>query len=217
MVSSTDLRQLAHRPGENDKLRVLPDRSHRPRSAPGRFRPAAACASSRMKRSPLAGSNTRFSRTATLWRSNGCQPRSVPVLHYRRTDRADHCEEPAPAPRGGFGPGTTESGPAALQGRLSWGGSSAPAATAAWPSMGVSGTWHIFSPSHCWPHQHRPAASMMQVPLPQQRGSSVMCNSMMSPLRHSARHANLKCGRASGQLTIDAGLLAHRWAVICIP
>ena len=75
------------------------------------------------------------------------------------------------------------------------GRSGAASATAAWPSIGVRGAWHIFSPSHCWPHQHRPAASMMQVPLPQQRGSSVIQNSMMSAWRHSARHAYLSlCG-----------------------
>jgi hypothetical protein len=33
---------------------------------------------------------------------------------------------------------------------------------------------HIFSPSHCWPHQHRPSALMMQVPVPQHLGSSVI-------------------------------------------
>lgn len=33
---------------------------------------------------------------------------------------------------------------------------------------------HIFSPSHCWPHQHRPVASIRQVPEPQQRVSSFM-------------------------------------------
>lgn len=38
----------------------------------------------------------------------------------------------------------------------------------------ASGGMHIFWPSHCWPHQQRPSVSMMQVPLPQQRGSSVM-------------------------------------------
>jgi hypothetical protein len=30
------------------------------------------------------------------------------------------------------------------------------------------------SPSHCWPHQHRPWASIRQVPVPQQRSSSCM-------------------------------------------
>ena len=30
------------------------------------------------------------------------------------------------------------------------------------------------SPSQRWPHQQMPSASMMQVPLPQQRGSSSM-------------------------------------------
>jgi hypothetical protein len=44
-------------------------------------------------------------------------------------------------------------------------------------SAGASGVWHIFWPSHRWPHQQRPSESMMQVPLPQQRGSSVMLNS----------------------------------------
>jgi hypothetical protein len=33
---------------------------------------------------------------------------------------------------------------------------------------------HIFSPSQRWPHQHRPSALMMQVPVPQHRGSSDM-------------------------------------------
>jgi hypothetical protein len=33
---------------------------------------------------------------------------------------------------------------------------------------------HIFSPSHCWPHQHTPSALMMQVPVPQHLGSSVI-------------------------------------------
>lgn len=32
----------------------------------------------------------------------------------------------------------------------------------------------MFSPSHFWPHQHTPAALIMQVPLPQQRESSLM-------------------------------------------
>jgi hypothetical protein len=31
----------------------------------------------------------------------------------------------------------------------------------------------MLCPFHCWPHQQRPEGSMMQVPLPQQRGSSV--------------------------------------------
>jgi hypothetical protein len=35
----------------------------------------------------------------------------------------------------------------------------------------------IFTPFHCWPHQQRPSVSTMQVPLPQQRGSSDMANS----------------------------------------
>jgi hypothetical protein len=33
---------------------------------------------------------------------------------------------------------------------------------------------HIFSPSQRWPHQHTPSALMMQVPVPQHRGSSDM-------------------------------------------
>ena len=33
---------------------------------------------------------------------------------------------------------------------------------------------HICVPSHCWPHQQRPCASMRQVPVPQQRSSSCM-------------------------------------------
>jgi hypothetical protein len=33
---------------------------------------------------------------------------------------------------------------------------------------------HIFSPSHCWPHQHTPSALMMQVPVPQHLGSSLI-------------------------------------------
>jgi hypothetical protein len=33
---------------------------------------------------------------------------------------------------------------------------------------------HIFSPSHFWPHQHRPSALMMQVPVPQHLRSSDM-------------------------------------------
>jgi hypothetical protein len=37
-----------------------------------------------------------------------------------------------------------------------------------------SGMKHIFSPSQRWPHQHRPSALMMQVPVPQHRGSSDM-------------------------------------------
>jgi len=41
-------------------------------------------------------------------------------------------------------------------------------------AAGASGAWLIPCPSHCWPHQQRPSGSMMQVPLPQQRGSSVM-------------------------------------------
>ena len=44
------------------------------------------------------------------------------------------------------------------------------------PSAPNGGGWHIVCPFHCWPHQQRPSASMMQVPLPQQRGSSVMLN-----------------------------------------
>ena len=45
---------------------------------------------------------------------------------------------------------------------------------------GKSGAWHISSPFHCWPHQQRPSVSMMQVPLPQQRGSSLIGNSLLS-------------------------------------
>jgi hypothetical protein len=33
---------------------------------------------------------------------------------------------------------------------------------------------HIVLPFHCWPHQHKPSALMMQVPVPQQRSSSSM-------------------------------------------
>jgi len=33
---------------------------------------------------------------------------------------------------------------------------------------------HMAWPFHCWPHQQRPSASMMQVPVPQQRSSSCM-------------------------------------------
>jgi len=40
--------------------------------------------------------------------------------------------------------------------------------------------WTIFWPSHCWPHQQRPSLSMMQVPLPQQRRSSLIWNSQVS-------------------------------------
>ena len=39
---------------------------------------------------------------------------------------------------------------------------------------------HIFSPSHFWPHQHTPSSLMMQVPVPQQRGSSSFMH--MSPV-----------------------------------
>jgi hypothetical protein len=33
---------------------------------------------------------------------------------------------------------------------------------------------HIFSPSHCWPHQQRPWMSIRQVPVPQHRGSCMV-------------------------------------------
>jgi hypothetical protein len=33
---------------------------------------------------------------------------------------------------------------------------------------------HIFSPSQRWPHQHVPSALMMQVPVPQHLGSSLI-------------------------------------------
>ena len=33
---------------------------------------------------------------------------------------------------------------------------------------------HIFAPSHRWPHQQRPSSSTMHMPLPQQRGSSLI-------------------------------------------
>ena len=33
---------------------------------------------------------------------------------------------------------------------------------------------HIFSPSQVWPHQQTPSSLMMQVPVPQHLGSSVM-------------------------------------------
>jgi hypothetical protein len=33
---------------------------------------------------------------------------------------------------------------------------------------------HIFSPSQRWPHQHMPSALMMQVPVPQHLGSSLI-------------------------------------------
>jgi hypothetical protein len=33
---------------------------------------------------------------------------------------------------------------------------------------------HIFVPSHRWPHQQNPSALMMQVPVPQQRVSSMV-------------------------------------------
>lgn len=87
-------------------------------------------------------------------------------------------DDAEPVPRHGYCPGLTDSGQAAAHRWLSSGGSGAAAATGAWPSISVRGAWHIFSPSHCWPHQHRPVASMMQVPLPQQRWSSVIHNSM---------------------------------------
>ena len=35
---------------------------------------------------------------------------------------------------------------------------------------------HIFSPSHVCPHQQTPSGLMMQVPVPQHLGSSVMVN-----------------------------------------
>ena len=35
-------------------------------------------------------------------------------------------------------------------------------------------TGHIFAPSHRWPHQQRPSSSTMHMPLPQQRGSSLI-------------------------------------------
>jgi hypothetical protein len=47
---------------------------------------------------------------------------------------------------------------------------------------------------------------MMQVPLPQQRGSSVILNSMMSASRHSARPANLKRGEVIRQFVAKSGL-----------
>jgi hypothetical protein len=33
---------------------------------------------------------------------------------------------------------------------------------------------HIFTPSHCWPHQQRPSALIRQWPVPQHLGSSCM-------------------------------------------
>ena len=47
-------------------------------------------------------------------------------------------------------------------------------------SQGGSGAWLIFTPFHCWPHQQWPSALMMQVPLPQQRGSSLIWYSRRS-------------------------------------
>jgi hypothetical protein len=38
----------------------------------------------------------------------------------------------------------------------------------------IKGGRHMRSPFHCWPHQHRPAESIKHVPVPQQRGSSVI-------------------------------------------
>jgi hypothetical protein len=43
-------------------------------------------------------------------------------------------------------------------------------------SAGVKAGRHIFSPSHCCPHQQRPESSMIQVPVPQHRSSSVIAN-----------------------------------------
>lgn len=64
-----------------------------------------------------------------------------------------------------------------------------------------SGMKHIFWPSQLWPHQHRPSALMMQVPVPQHRGSSDMGLLLMRPsqagsgLGFFARHQDaLGCG-----------------------
>jgi len=42
-------------------------------------------------------------------------------------------------------------------------------------------------PSHCWPHQQRPSALMMQVPLPQQRSSSILLPFLIS-VHHGEEH-----------------------------
>jgi hypothetical protein len=41
---------------------------------------------------------------------------------------------------------------------------------------------HMRVPFHCWPHQQKPSALMMQVPLPQQRGSSMIFSNRL--IRH---------------------------------
>ena len=48
-------------------------------------------------------------------------------------------------------------------------------------SAGVKAGRHIFSPSHCCPHQQRPESSMIQVPVPQHRSSSVIANFQKIP------------------------------------
>ena len=50
------------------------------------------------------------------------------------------------------------------------------------------------SPSHLWPHQHTPAALIMQVPLPQQRESSLIF--LISRWHHGRRHG--VCPRVYG-------------------
>ena len=46
----------------------------------------------------------------------------------------------------------------------------------------------MLTPSHCWPHQQRPSASMMQVPLPQQRSSSIFHPFSKQPLFSDYAH-----------------------------
>jgi hypothetical protein len=64
----------------------------------------------------------------------------------------------------------------AIRSRLGrvWGRGLVDSHAAAEGGAGARDAWHIFWPSYCGPHQQRPSASMMQGPLPQQRGSSVM-------------------------------------------
>ena len=59
------------------------------------------------------------------------------------------------------------------------GGAGAEAGAGATASCGVAGSAalpgrHMVSPSHCWPHQHKPSALIRQVPVPQQRSSSTI-------------------------------------------
>ena len=66
--------------------------------------------------------------------------------------------------------------------------------------------WHIFVPSHCWPHQHRPSASMMQVPVPQQRSS---CD-IQRPLSMNGPHERRGCLCQAGP-----GSVARGWPGLC--